>query len=64
MEFGGRETCLLLELFLEIAAITESAVLGDGLVGPMGVFRNDTHGLVDAQFVHPSSIGEVVLLEP
>ena len=62
--FGGREASLLLELLLEIGAVAEAAVVGNGLVVPFGMHLDNVLGLIDAQFVHSGCVGKVMLPQP
>ena len=48
-----RLSCLLLEDPLEVAAVSKTAMLGDGFIAPVGMFHNDALGFFDAQAGNP-----------
>ena len=53
-----------LELPLEIGAVVESAVLGYGLVRPVGMLPYHPFGLCNPQVSQPVAVMDALLLEP
>ena len=56
--------CQFLELALEIAAVGEAALAGDGLVRPFGMFVQQLFRFLYAQAVEPCGVVYVVAAEP
>ena len=56
--------CQFLELALEVAAVGEAALAGDGLVRPVGMGGQQLFRFLYAQAVQPAGIVYVVAAEP
>ena len=62
--FRRRAACQFLELALEVAAVGEAALAGDGLVRPFGMGGQQLFRFLYAQAVQPAGIVDVATAEP